>query len=340
MKRTVSAPAVPGGGPDTGGGPGSGGGPGGGGAGTGGAAAPVGRPGPSLRERLAAWSDADGGSLFDPPGPRGRARIAVATVVSLLVAAALVWLAVRQFARHGQLDAAKWNLFTQQAVIRYLLTGLWATVRVTLVSAAIALPCGALLALGRLARNRPVKWLAGLYVETMRAVPLLLLIYAFLFGLPSAGVRLPLFWQLVWPIVITNAAVFAEIFRAGVRSLPRGQTEAAYALGLRYWPTMRLVVLPQAIRATAPSLIGQLVRLLKDSTLGYVVSFLELLNSAKVLGEYDHTIVQSYLVVAAVYVVVNSVLAGAAGLLERRLGPARRRRRHRPATVRRTAAPA
>ncbi|WP_435129322.1 amino acid ABC transporter permease [Actinacidiphila sp. bgisy144] len=296
---------------------------------------PAAGPRLSLRERLAAWSDADDGVLFDPPGPRGRARIAVATALSLLVCAALVWLAVRQFARHGQLDAAKWNLFTQQAVIRYLLKGLWATVRVTLVSAAIAVPCGALLALGRLARNRPVKWLAGLYVETMRAVPLLLLIYAFLFGLPSAGVRLPLFWQLVWPIVITNAAVFAEIFRAGVRALPRGQTEAAHALGLGYWPAMRLVVLPQAVRATAPSLIGQLVRLLKDSTLGYVVSFLELLNSAKVLGEYDHTIVQSYLVVAAMYVVVNSLLATAAGQWERRLGPARRRgRRRRPAAGR------
>jgi glutamate transport system permease protein len=278
------------------------------------------------RARLAAWADADGGSLFDPPGPRGRARITAATVVSVLLFAALVWLAVRQFARHGQLDSAKWTLFTQPAVMRYLLTGLWATVRVTLVSAALALPCGALLALGRLARNRPLKWAAGLYVETMRAVPLLLLIYAFLFGLPSAGVHLSLFWQLVWPIVITNAAVFAEIFRAGVRSLPRGQSEAAYALGLGYWPTMRLVVLPQAIRRTAPSLVGQLVRLLKDSTLGYAVSFLELLNSAKVLGEFNHTIVQGYIVVALIYVVINSILATAAGQLERRMGTARRRR--------------
>jgi glutamate transport system permease protein len=113
--------------------------------------------------------------------------------------------------------------------------------------------------------------------------------------------------------------VFAEIFRAGVRALPRGQTEAAYAVGLAYWPAMRLVVLPQAIRQTTPSLVSQLVRLLKDSTLGYVVSFLELLNSAKVLGEYNHTIVQSFLVVALVYVLVNSLLAAAAKRLERRM---------------------
>lgn len=279
----------------------------------------------SWRSRLAALADADGGSLFDPPGPRGRRRIAVATMASLVVLGALVWLALRQFSIHGQLDSAKWTLFTQPAVLRYLLTGLWATVRVTLVSGALALPIGALLALGRLSRNRLVRWPAAVYVEAMRAVPLLLLIYAFLLGLPSTGIRMSLFWELVWPIVITNAAVFAEIFRAGVRSLPRGQTEAAYALGLGYWPSMRLVVLPQAIRQTAPSLVSQLVRLLKDSTLGYVVSFLELLNSAKVLGEFNHTIVQGYLVVALVYVLLNNALALTAGQLERRMGRSRRR---------------
>ncbi|WP_234343589.1 amino acid ABC transporter permease [Streptomyces sp. NRRL F-5123] len=275
--------------------------------------------------RLAARTE-DEGSLFDPPGPRGRVRIRVATAVSLLVLALLVAAAVRRFADHGQLDAAKWRLFVQAPVLRYLLTGLWATVRVTLVSAALALPLGALLALARLSRTRFLRWPAAVYVEVMRSVPLLLLVYAFLLGLPSTGVRMALFWQLVWPIVLTNAAVLAEIFRAGVRALPRGQTEAAYALGLRYWPAMRTVVLPQAIRQTAPSLVGQLVRLLKDSTLGYVVSFLELLNSAKVLGEYNHTVIQGYLVVGLVYVLLNNTLAGAAGLLERRLGrPARRR---------------
>ncbi|MGW1412616.1 amino acid ABC transporter permease [Streptomyces sp. NPDC002403] len=259
-------------------------------------------------------------NLFDPPGPRGRRRIAVATTVSLALLALLFAGVVYQFAVRGQLGADKWSLFVQPPVLRYLLGGLWATVQVTLVSAALALPFGALLALGRLSRTRLLRWPSTAYVEVLRAVPLLLLIYAFLLGLPDTGVRVSLFWQLVCPIVLTNAAVFAEIFRAGVRALPRGQTEAAYALGLGYWPAMRLVVLPQAIRQTAPSLVSQLVRLLKDSTLGYVVSFLELLNSAKVLGEYNHTIVQSFLVVALVYVLVNSALAAAAGRLERRTG--------------------
>ncbi|KUN59592.1 amino acid ABC transporter permease [Streptomyces griseorubiginosus] len=260
--------------------------------------------------------------LFDPPGPRGRRRIAVASAVSLVILAALVWAVVHQFAAHGQLHAGQWRIFGQWPVIHYLLTALWATVRVTLVSGVIALPFGALLALARLSHTPLLRWPAAVYVEVLRAIPLLLLIYAFLLGLPNLGLHVPLFWQLVWPIVFTNTAVFAEIFRSGVRALPRGQTEAAQALGLSHWTTMRLVVLPQAIRQTAPALISQTVRLLKDSTLGYVVSFLELLNAAKVLGEYDHTVVQAYLVVALVYVVVNTALAATAGGVERRLGGA------------------
>ncbi|MFJ8749454.1 amino acid ABC transporter permease [Streptomyces sp. NPDC102441] len=262
----------------------------------------------------------DEAPLFDAPGPRGRRRIAVATAVSVLVMAVLLAVAVRQFAVKGQLDADKWQLFAEWPIIRYLLTGLWATVKITLVSGAIALPLGALLALARLSRTRLLRWPATVYVELMRAVPLLLLIYAFLLGLPSTGIRMSLFWQLVWPIVITNAAVFAEIFRAGVRALPAGQTEAGHALGLSHWSTMRFVVLPQAVKQTSPALVSQLIRLLKDSTLGYVVSFLELLNSAKVLGEFNHTIVQSYLVVALVFVIVNVALASVAGRMERRIG--------------------
>lgn len=270
----------------------------------------------ALLERLAGADD----GLFDPPGPRGRRRIAVASTASLVGLAALVWAVIHQFAAHGQLHADQWRIFGQWPVIHYLLTALWATVRVTLVSGAIALPLGALLALARLSRTPLLRRPAAAYVEVLRAVPLLLLIYAFLLGLPDLGLRVPLFWQLVWPIVFTNAAVFAEIFRSGVRALPRGQTEAAHALGLSHWTAMRLVVLPQAVRLTAPALISQTVRLLKDSTLGYVVSFLELLNAAKVLGEYDHTVVQAYLVVALVYVVVNTVLAATAGWVERRMG--------------------
>ncbi|MFF4749434.1 amino acid ABC transporter permease [Streptomyces sp. NPDC002514] len=277
---------------------------------------------PAARRLTALWDrlDDDDTQLFDVPGPRGRRRIALATVVSLLVIAGFVAAALHQFAAGGQLDAAKWQLFGQWPVLKYLLTGLWATVEVTLVSGAIALPLGALLALARLARTPLLRIPATVYVEVLRAVPLLLLVYAFLFGLPGTGVQMSLFWMLVWPIVITNSAVFAEIFRAGVRAVPKGQSEAGAALGFGHWSTMRLIVLPQAIRQTAPALVSQLVRLLKDSTLGYVVSFPELLQSAKVLGEFNHTVIQSFLVVALAFVIVNVALAFSASRLERWLG--------------------
>jgi glutamate transport system permease protein len=265
--------------------------------------------------------------LCDPPGPRGRRRIAIGTFVSVIALAALGWLAIRAFADHGQLSADKWRIFTQWPIIHYLLIGLGATVEVTAVSAALALPLGALLALARLSGSALLRGPAMIYTEVLRAVPLLLLIYAFLLGLPATGIRMPLFWQLVLPIVLTNGAVLAEILRAGVRAVDPGQSEAAYCLGLGYWSTMKQVVLPQAVRLVTPSLVSQLIRLLKDSTLGYVVSYLELLNSAKVLGEYNHTVVQSFLVVAVVYIAVNAALAAAAGRLERRLGVRRTRSR-------------
>jgi glutamate transport system permease protein len=259
-----------------------------------------------------------GSALFDPPGPRGRRRIAIATVVALAVLVLLAWEVERRLASYGQLSAAKWAPFTQWPIIHYLLNGLVATLEVTVISASIALPAGLLLALGRLSRTWLLRWPAALYTEVLRSVPLLLLIYAFLLGLPSTGVRLPLMWQLIWPIVATNSALLAEIFRAGVLAVDRGQTEAAQAIGLRHSSTMRFVVLPQAVRQVIPSLVSQLIRLLKDSTLGYVVSYLELLYAAEVLGQYNHAVLQCFLVAAFIYVIMNNILAVIARQLELR----------------------
>lgn len=283
----------------------------------------------SMRRSWTAWlaeGDPAGAVLFDSPGPRGQRRIAVATALSLVALALLAWAAEHLFAAAGQLDASKWRLFTEWPIILYLLKGLLATLKVTAVSGALALPLGAILALGRLARARLVRWPAGVYVEVLRAVPLLLLIYAFLLGLPSTGLRVPLFWELVWPVVLTNSAALAEIFRAGILAVDRGQFDAAFSLGLRRWPALWLVIIPQAVRGVIPALVSQLIRLLKDSTLGYVVSYLELLYTADVLGELNQAVVQSFLVVGMVYVVLNNLLAATAHWLERRLMPAPRTR--------------
>jgi glutamate transport system permease protein len=256
--------------------------------------------------------------LFDPPGPRARRRIRIVTVLSVIVLAALLALAVGQFAAHGQLDSSQWWIFVQWPVLRFLLTGLGHTLLATAVAAAFAFPLGGLIGLGRLARNRLVGGAARTYVEIFRSVPLLLLLYVFLFGLPSVGVTLPVFWQLVIPIVLANAAVVAEIFRAGVLSLPRGQTEAAYSIGMTHGHALWYVLIPQAVRALVPALVSQLVRLLKDSTLGYVVSYLELLHQAKVLGEYYHAVLSTYLVAALAFVAVNAALSRTASWLEAR----------------------
>lgn len=261
--------------------------------------------------------------LFDAPGPRARRRIRMVTAVSLVLFGAVVALALRQFSQHGQLAADRWRPFAESAYVRFLWDGLQGTLRATAVSAVFAFPIGAVLALMRMSRSRPVRYLAIGYIELFRSVPLLLLIYAFLLALPSYGINLPIFWKLVVPIVMVNAAVLAEIFRAGVLGLDRGQSEAASAIGLTYWKSMRLVVLPQAIRLVLPTLVSQLVSLLKDSTLGYVVSYPELMKQANNLTVYTHLLIQTYLIVALVYVLINLALSQLASQLDRRM---RRRR--------------
>ncbi|MEC3976609.1 amino acid ABC transporter permease [Amycolatopsis sp. H20-H5] len=261
--------------------------------------------------------------LFDAPGPRARRRIRVFTVVSVLLFVLLVAVALRQFGQHGQLAADRWTPFTQTSYLKFLWQGLEGTLAATAMSALLAFPAGALLALLRLSLSRPVRWLATAYIELFRSVPLLLLLYAFLLALPGYGVNLPIFWKLVVPIVMVNAAVLAEIFRAGVLGLDRGQAEAASAIGLRYWPSMRLVVLPQAVRLVLPTLVAQLVNLLKDSTLGYIVSYPELMKQGNDLTVYTHLLIQAYLIIAVLYVILNFALSQLANLVERRM---RRRR--------------
>ncbi|WP_248962691.1 amino acid ABC transporter permease [Sphaerisporangium perillae] len=263
--------------------------------------------------------------LFDEPGPRARRGTRAATLVSALVLLALAALAVRQFAANGQLDAARWQPYATWPMWRYLLGGLWSTLLAAVVSAALAMAGGLLLALGRVSPRRPVRWAAGTYVEVVRTIPALLLVYVVLFALPRYGLDLPLFWKLVVPLSVSNAAAFAEIFRAGILSVERGQSEAGLAIGLTRGQTMRLIVLPQAARRVLPSIVSQSVGLLKDTSLGFVVSYAELLYSGKVLANYNHLLIQTYIVVALVYLVVNASLSKLARTLETRQAGAARR---------------
>jgi glutamate transport system permease protein len=248
--------------------------------------------------------------LGDVLGPRGRRRVLIATVISSLLLAVFVAIALRRLASAGQLDADKWRPFTQWPIVKFLLLGLLATLKVAAVSMVMAMVAGALLALGRLARSGPVRWLAGGWVEGFRAVPLLLLIYFSARGLPRLDVHLSAFWLLVFALVLYNSAVLGEIFRAGILSLDRGQSEAAFALGLGYWQAMRLVVVPQAVRRMVPAIVSQLVTLLKDTSLGLVIPYEELLRRGQLVGEVPgRPVLQSFFVVALVYIAVNLVLS-------------------------------
>jgi glutamate transport system permease protein len=257
--------------------------------------------------------------LFDPPGPRGRMRIRIATVVVLVVLAALLVGAVFAFAAHGQLANQKWLPFrVPQIWTVLLLPGLLNTLKVTVVAAVLTLPLGGLVALARLARNPVTSGLARVYIEVFRSLPVLLLLYVFQLGLPRAGLTLPIFWQLTVPIVISAVAYVAALVRAGVLALDRGQSEAALSIGLTYWQSMRLVILPQVIRRLLPALITEVVAILIATTLGYAVSYTELLHNAQTVGQLYQVPVQAYLVVAVIYIAINGSLSQLATRVQRR----------------------
>ena len=150
-------------------------------------------------------------------------------------------------------------------------------------------------------------------------MPTLLLVYMFLFALPGIGINLGIFGKLTVPIIMINSAVIAELVRAGINALDRGQREAAYAVGMTGAQTMRLVIMPQAIRLVIPALVTQLVAIVKDSTLGYVVSYPELMKQANLLANNTKLLLQAFVVVSAIYVVINFALTRLAMALEIRL---------------------
>lgn len=264
--------------------------------------------------------------LSDALGPKGRRATTIATVISTIVIAGLVAVAISRLADKGQLAAAKWEPFTQWAVWKFLLLGLRTTAEAAAAAMGGAILIGGLMALARLSRTRVVRWLATAYVEFFRGVPLVLLIFFAAFGLPRYGLGWSLFVYLVLGLTIYNGAVLGEIFRAGILSLDRGQTEAAYSIGLGYWPTMLLVVIPQAARRMTPAIVSQLVTLFKDTSLGSAIGLEELLRRGRINGEYFRNPLQSLFVVACMYIIVNFTLSRLARRLEvrqrRRLGAA------------------
>lgn len=266
--------------------------------------------------------------LADALGPRGRRQARVASVVAAAVIALLMVVAVTRLADRGQLASRLWEPFTDPAVQRFLLGGLVNTLKVAAAAMVGALVIGALMALARLTRTALLRVTAGAYVEFFRGVPLYLLIVFCAFGLPRSGIGISLFGGLVLGLTLYNSAILAEVFRAGILSLDRGQSEAAFAVGLGYWPAMLLVVIPQAVRRMVPAIVSQLVTLLKDTSLGVVITYEELLRRTQILGEFYDNILPATIVAAAVYIVINYSLSQVARRLE-----VRQRRRYQAAAI-------
>ncbi|MER5966755.1 amino acid ABC transporter permease [Streptomyces sp. NPDC002057] len=264
--------------------------------------------------------------LYDTPGPRAKRRNVLYTVVFLAVLGLLAWWILAVMAEKNQLAADKWTPFVTDSRIwtTYLLPGLMETLKAAALSILIALPLGALLGIGRLSDHRWVRVPAGTVVEFFRAIPVLLLMMfaneAYRqFTTVSSDFR-PLY-AVVTGLVLYNASVIAEVVRAGVLSLPRGQSDAAEALGMRKGQTMMYVLLPQAVTVMLPALVSQLVVIVKDTALGgAMLGFAELLSqNRQITANYGANTIAAFTVIALIYIVINAILTHFAGRLERRL---------------------
>lgn len=268
--------------------------------------------------------------LYDAPGPKGIMRNRIYTVITLVVLALAAWWVLSTLGEKGQLDAAKWTPFLEANTWKtYILPGLWGTIKAALTSIVFAIIFGVIFGLGRLAESRLVRGFCAVIVEFFRAIPvLLLMIFAYqLFAVyklvPPSGLA---FWAVVVALTLYNGSVIAEILRAGINSLPKGQTEAARALGMSHWQTMWSILLPQSIAAMLPALIAQMVIALKDTALGYQIGYVEVVRSGIQSASANQNFLASLVVVGVIMIIINYALTMLAERVERQLRAGRARR--------------
>lgn len=266
--------------------------------------------------------------LFDAPGPRARVRNRVISAATLTLIAVLGWLIVTRLIDRGQLTAAKWKPFLTADLWRtFVLPGITGTLTAAALSIVLAVVLGFALGIGRLSPVAAIRRPCAVIVELFRAVPvLIMMIFAyFLFALydtfPSKHLALA---GVVTGLTLYNGAVIAEIVRAGVAALPRGQSEAAASLGLGWGQTMRSILLPQAVTSMLPVLVSQLVVVLKDTAIGYQITYVEMVRQGTVIGSSYGNYVPALIVIAVLMISLNFALSAAATRLERRLRRSKR----------------
>jgi glutamate transport system permease protein len=250
--------------------------------------------------------------LFDIPGPLARRRHRLAGVLGGAAVLGVLAYVIYRFAATGQFDGRKWSILEYKNPQIVLLEAYLNTLEAAAVAAVFALFLGALFAAARLSDHAPARAPAFALVELFRAIPLLLLMFLFYYGTPTLGIRVDPFWAVVLGLTLYNGAVLAEIFRAGIEAVPRGQSEAAYALGMRKTQVMVKILLPQAVRTMLPTIISQLVVLLKDTALGFLVTYDELLKQIKQLAsapDFDFPLIPLVIVGGTVYVATCILLS-------------------------------
>ncbi|MER7579191.1 amino acid ABC transporter permease [Kitasatospora sp. NPDC097691] len=255
-------------------------------------------------------------ALYDIPGPKALARHRLYGGIALvLIAAAIGWVVYMLF-HTDQFTYEKWMAFEYRGVQELLLRGLGNTLKAFGWTVLFALPFGALFAAGRLSDHRVVRWFSTLVVEFFRAMPVLVMIF-FVF----VALKVQPLWALVTGLVLYNGSVLAEVFRAGVLAVPKGQREAAYALGMRKTQVMTYVLVPQANRAMLPAIISQLVVALKDTSLGFLITYEEFLHAGKLIAtnlDYDLPFIPVVIVIAPIYIGMCLLLSWLARFVEKR----------------------
>jgi glutamate transport system permease protein len=253
--------------------------------------------------------------LYDVPGPKARRVSLIGSVVgSLLILGLLAWI-VSTLAQQGIFEGRRWAIFTRADVWTLLGNGIGATLSAAAVAAVIAFPLGLLLCLLRISDLAAIRIPTRIVLEFLRGMPVVLMMF---FVLLVFGTNQ--FIAVVAGLVLYNAAVFAEIIRAGIQSLPKGQREAGLTIGLTSFQSRMIIELPQAVRRMMPSLVAQLVVLLKDTSLGYIVAYGELLRAVQVMADFLGTqfLFPVFFVAAAIYIAINICVSRIAVWIERR----------------------
>lgn len=258
--------------------------------------------------------------LFDVPGPTARARHRIYTVVGTVGLGAMVAWAAWQLQRKGQFEYELWEPFATPDYLRALFVdGVLQTVQMAFGAVIGAVLMGVALGLGKLSDHAIIRWPAWVIVEFFRALPVLLMMvfvyFAFFIDYPDPWDG---FLAVITALTLYNGAVLAEVFRAGVLAVPRGQAEAAYAMGMRKSQVMRLILLPQAVKIMLPAIISQCVVALKDTSLGYAIVAPGLTYVGKQIYIEFHNHVPTMFVISATYIVLNLILTWLATWVQKR----------------------